>query len=49
MKIIYFFMKCISYSCVFIDKINEIPILINEKSNWVIPEFFKIYQDTFQG
>ena len=34
-------MKCISYSCVFIGKINEIHILINEKIIQEIPTFKK--------
>ena len=39
-------MKFKSYKCVFIGKINEIHILINEKSNRDISGFFKISRDT---
>ena len=39
-------MKFISYTCEFVGKINEIHILINEKSNREIRGFFKISQDT---
>ena len=39
-------MKLKSYRCVFIGKINEMHILINEKSNREILAFFKITQDT---
>ena len=39
-------MKFKSYICVFIGKINEVHILMNEKSNQEIPGFFKISQDT---
>ena len=42
-------MKSICYSCVFIGKINEIHILINEKSNRKILGFLKISQDTFRA
>ena len=42
----FFFMKLESYTCVFISKINEILILIAEKSIREIPEFFKISRDT---
>ena len=38
-------MKFIGYKCEFNWKINEIHILINEKSNWEIPGFFKISWD----
>ena len=34
------------YACVFIGKINETHIFIDEKSNPEIPELFKISQDT---
>ena len=43
---IFFLMKLKSYRCVFIGKINEMHILINEKSNREILAFFKITQDT---
>ena len=36
-------MKFIGYKCEFNGKINEIHILINEKSNREIPGFFKIW------
>ena len=39
-------MKFISYEFVFVGKINEIYILVNEKSNWEIPGYFKISRDT---
>ena len=35
-------MKFMSYKCEFVGKVNEIHILINEKSNREIPGFFKI-------
>ena len=38
-------MKFMSYNCEFVGKINEIHILINEKSNREIPGFFKISRD----
>ena len=38
-------MKFIGYKCEFNGKINEIHILINEKSNREIPGFFKISRD----
>ena len=38
-------MKFIGYKCEFNGKINEIHILINEKSNREILGFFKISQD----
>ena len=38
----FFFMKFIRYKCEFVGKMNEIHILINEKSNREIPRFFKI-------
>ena len=38
-------MKFISHKCEFVGKINEIHILINEKSNREIPGFFKISRD----
>ena len=38
-------MKFTSYKCEFVVKINEIHILINEKSNREIPGFFKISRD----
>ena len=38
-------MKFICYKCEFVGKINEIHILINEKSNREIPRFFKISRD----
>ena len=38
-------MKFISYKCEFVGKINEIHILINEKSNREILGFFKISRD----
>ena len=41
-------MKFISYTCVFIGKINEIYILFNEKLNREIQEFSKLFRDTFQ-
>ena len=41
-------MKFRSYACLFIGKINEINIFINEKSNWEIPGFFKITRDIFR-
>ena len=34
-------MKFIGYKCEFNGKINGIHILINEKLNWEIPDFFK--------
>ena len=40
-----FFFHTISYSCVFIGQINEMHILINEKSNREISGFFKISQN----
>ena len=43
---IFFFMKFISYSYIFVCEINEIYNLINEKWNWEIPGFFKIFLDT---
>ena len=39
------FIKFIIYKCEFVGKINEIHILINEKSNREIPGFFKISRD----
>ena len=39
-------MKFIGYKCEFNGKINEIHILINEKSNREIPRFFEISRDT---
>ena len=39
-------MKFISFSCVFIGKIDEIHILINEITNRETTEFFKISRDT---
>ena len=36
-----------SYTCVFNGKINEIHILINEKSNRKISGIFKISRDTY--
>ena len=41
----FFFMKFISYKCEFVGKINEIHILIIEKSNQEILGFFKISRD----
>ena len=38
-------MKFISYKCEFFGKINDIHILINEKSNREILGFFKISRD----
>ena len=38
---IFFFMKFKSYTCVFIGKMNEIHIIITEKSIREIPEFLK--------
>ena len=38
-------MKFISYKCEFAGKINELHILISEKSNREIPGFFKISRD----
>ena len=38
-------MKFIGYKCEFNGKINEIHILINEKSKREIPGFFKISRD----
>ena len=38
-------MKFIGYKCEFNGKINEIHILINEKSNREIPGFFKLSRD----
>ena len=38
-----------SYTCVFIGKINEIYILINEKSNRKILGFWKISRDRSQA
>ena len=43
---ILFFHDIQSYKRVFIGKINGIHILINEKLNWEIPEFFKTSRDT---
>ena len=43
---IFFFMKFISYSYIFVCEINEIYNLINEKWNWEIPGFIKIALDT---
>ena len=42
-------MKFISYICEFVGKINEIYILINEKSNRKIPGFWKISRDRSQA
>ena len=41
-----FFHKFKSYSCVFIGKINEIYILIDDKANRETLEFFKVSWDT---
>ena len=38
-------MKLKSYKCKFFGKINEIHVLINEKSNQEIPGFFRISRD----
>ena len=43
---IFFIMKFIGYKCEFNGKINEIHILINEKSNREIPGILKISRDT---
>ena len=42
-------MKFTSYKCKFIGKINEIHILINEKSNREIPEFSNISRVQIQS
>ena len=45
-KMIYFHIIQKLYMYIYIGKINEIYILINEKSNRKIPRFFKISRDT---
>ena len=42
----FFFMKFMSYKCEFVGKINEIHILINEKSKREILGSYKLSRDT---